>query len=207
MKKKTCPKCGKTKQTRYFPRDRSRPDGRYPYCSQCNRERSRQYYWAAPEKYRKAAAISREKDLEAQRARRRKHYRLNREKELLRSKLWKRKPWQALQGEDVKLAPSQVRLVEMVLEKRKQAAKGTKQSYRLNNTVDCMCLVSELEHLQPIPTLEFMKMFGFQSYNKDRKKWFDRFARWSAPLGVKVTEKQNSKGVFILRCSSSTQKP
>ena len=41
---KKCIKCHRRKDVKRFPKDRSKSDGRYNKCSDCNKRISRQYY-------------------------------------------------------------------------------------------------------------------------------------------------------------------
>ncbi len=43
---KDCRKCGQSKPLEFFPRDRSRPDGRWHTCKRCNAQRCRFLRWA-----------------------------------------------------------------------------------------------------------------------------------------------------------------
>jgi hypothetical protein len=47
---KTCTKCGEEKPIDGFPRDKGRPDGRFPHCKECNKSRALKWYADNPEK-------------------------------------------------------------------------------------------------------------------------------------------------------------
>jgi len=48
---KVCRSCGASKPAVDFSHDKSRRDGRYPYCKECKREQSKHFYRAKPEYY------------------------------------------------------------------------------------------------------------------------------------------------------------
>lgn len=49
---KTCAHCGATRPLTEFPSDKTRKDGKHPYCNVCNRIRVKQWKEANPERYR-----------------------------------------------------------------------------------------------------------------------------------------------------------
>jgi len=51
MESKTCPRCGRSLPLSEFHKDRSRPDGLYSYCKQCNYQSSRTYIAKKPDYY------------------------------------------------------------------------------------------------------------------------------------------------------------
>ncbi|CCF83624.1 HNH endonuclease [Nitrolancea hollandica] len=61
---KTCAKCGHTGALEDFHRDRSRPDGRFPYCKQCNTKHSRAWVERNHEQYKEYLRAYRDTHLE-----------------------------------------------------------------------------------------------------------------------------------------------
>lgn len=58
---KTCTKCGEAKPLEAFPRDKSRPGGRFPHCKSCNKERASNWYSENTERGKMNAAMRRAK--------------------------------------------------------------------------------------------------------------------------------------------------
>lgn len=97
---KTCTKCNSSLAVEQFPRDKSRTDGRFPWCKSCKSEESKKAYKADPQPAKLRAARHREKNpdaMKAWRASNRGHiktynaswYWSRREAEREREKLWR----------------------------------------------------------------------------------------------------------------------
>lgn len=77
---KRCSKCGEERQLNDFPNDKSRRDGKHPYCKPCMRAKTAAWKAADPERTKRLDAEWRRKNIDKKRASDRNYYKANREK-------------------------------------------------------------------------------------------------------------------------------
>jgi hypothetical protein len=82
---KQCSKCKEYKTLDFFHNDKSRKDGKHPYCKSCNSARARAYYNANPEKVAAKNREWNEANPEKAAARKRAYYAANTEQCMLNS--------------------------------------------------------------------------------------------------------------------------
>ena len=70
MAEKQCTRCGKTKPTHEFPNDRSRKDGKFPHCKECNRKHVSDWRSENPDGFKKYYEDNKEAVLAKTQARR-----------------------------------------------------------------------------------------------------------------------------------------
>jgi len=94
---KHCPKCGTTKPVTEFCNDRSRPDGKFPWCKPCHRAHTREY------KARKVAELGEDgwRRLQNEKKRARHASKELREKYLLNTQIYSLKKRYGIGPEDV----------------------------------------------------------------------------------------------------------
>ncbi len=85
---KTCTKCGETKPTTEFHKDKSKSDGLYPGCKVCRNARNRTHYEANSEKQKARHKDYREANPEKEKARNKAYYEANPEKIKARNKAY-----------------------------------------------------------------------------------------------------------------------
>ncbi len=85
---KVCKKCDEVKVLDDFPRDKNRPDGRFPYCKACSCARSRAWATANPEKKAASDKAYREANRDRLLSRQRAYTKENAEQARSRAKAW-----------------------------------------------------------------------------------------------------------------------
>lgn len=107
MAEKKCTRCGETKPVTEFPNDRSRKDGKFPHCKECNRKHASEWRSENPDGFKKYykdnkdAVLSktqawRNENLEHTRSYAREYYAANTSEQRQRSRAWKSKNKQAV---------------------------------------------------------------------------------------------------------------
>lgn len=87
---KTCTKCQTPKTLPSFSRDRTRPDGKFPWCRTCISEDNKKRYQKDPQKVRDAVAARKEANPEAVRSSNARYYRNNKVSRAAHGRRWVR---------------------------------------------------------------------------------------------------------------------
>lgn len=85
---KTCTRCGVTKDLSGYRNDKTRPDGKFPWCKDCCKADEKKRYAADPEKYKRAVALRKAADPEKVRARDRRYNAEHAEEHRARASKW-----------------------------------------------------------------------------------------------------------------------